>query len=245
MYPIRCPDCGQINHRDDLTFPYCGQCHQDLVRCTFCRHHEGSGCRHPRAYVHFTPDGEAAKHCPEFSAHTEVRGSRMMLKLPAPLWVSLLLLLVLTGLAAAAWFIDPIGRYFRGSPLRVQTTMPQQVEVDEPFIVKLAIQNLLDRPSTRVYVEIGSDFLSAVDWEVPYPHPERLESYQNRLLLEYEPLSPNSERVLQLPFIARHGGTAVFTAAIYAPSNQLIRRITVPIQVGGQPLSGPTQGGIQ
>lgn len=232
VFPIRCPECGLINHRDDPSYPQCGHCHTDLARCTYCRHHEGRGCRHSRAYVNYTDDGEAAKFCAEFRSHDEVRGSRMTTKVPAPLWVSSLLLLIFLSLTFAAWFIDPLGRYFiAGDPLRVETTVPEQVVAGQPFTASMHIINLLNRPSTRLYVEFDRDFLDTVEWSNLSPQPVRMDRSQNRLLLEYHELPAGADSLLKFTFIAHERGIAPFAAKIYAPSTQLQRNITVPIRV--------------
>jgi uncharacterized protein (DUF58 family) len=155
----------------------------------------------------------------------------MLAKLPAPLWVATLLLLILTGLAAATWFIDPIGRYFVGNPLRVETAVPQVVFVNEPFTVTMRLTNLINRPSSRIYLEIGDAFLRDMDWGTPSPPPERMDRYRNRLLLEFAPLPPNGQRIIQLPYTARRAPVAPFEAKIYAPSNQLHHKVLVPITV--------------
>lgn len=235
MFSVRCPECNELNHRDGPTFPFCGRCHHDLARCAYCRHHEGNGCRHPRAYVRYTPDGDAAKQCRDFASSHEVRGSRLVVGLPAPLWVSILLLLILGSMALAGWFIDPAGRYFFGSPLRVETAVPQQVLAGEPFKVDLLITNLLDHPSAHVTLDIDSAFLADVDWQLPDPRPERLEADRTRLLLEYEPLPRGAQRHLMLYFTPRRDGVVTFGARIYAPGNQLRSRIAAPIQVVPNP----------
>jgi len=233
MNAIRCPDCGQENYREDATYPYCSKCQEDLARCTACRHHEGTGCRHPRAFTRFTPDNQAAKDCPAFVSRHEVRGSRWLTQLAAPLWVSVLILLILGSLAAASWFIDPAARYFRGNPLRVETAVEQQAIAGHPFQVRMLITNVMDRPSTRLYVEIGSEFLAHADWIVPTPQPKRLELDRQRLLLEYESLPRNGQLQLLLTFIPRQEGTLNFIARVFAPSNQMRRVIAVPVQVNG------------
>ncbi|HEX2951119.1 MAG TPA: hypothetical protein VHV83_16365 [Armatimonadota bacterium] len=229
MFPIRCPECGQINFNDDLSYPHCSQCHEDLARCTYCRHHEGNGCKHPKAYSRFTPDGDAAKNCPEFRSRGEIRGSQLMAKLPAPLWVSALVLVILLSLTAATWFVDPAERYFLGNPLRVETAIPQEVLAGEPFQVTMRVTNLLNRPSSRIYVEIDNRFLSAVDWEMPQPQPERIDSDHNRLLLEYDSLPPNGQRTLLFTFTPRQASITPFTAKIFAPSNRLRHTMKIPI----------------
>lgn len=244
--PIRCPECGLVNHPDDVMFPHCGQCHELLVRCSSCRHHEGSGCRHPRAYVRYTADGDAAKTCPEFHARTEVRSSRMLALLPAPLWVSALLFLILACVMLAAWFIDPLGRYFHGNPLRVETAIPREVVAGEPFTVTMRLTNLLDRPSTHIYVEIDDSFLRSVNWaNQPSPHPSHIAHQRHKLILEYEPLPPGGQCLLEYPLIPRGDEIAPFSARVYSPSNQLRHTLNVPIQVAQGIMRDQTGGAYQ
>ena len=236
MYPIRCPECGLINHYDDVTFPLCGQCQTDLLRCACCRHHEGSGCSHPRAYVRYTEDGQAAKDCPDFHSRQEVRGSRLMARLPAPLWVSLLLGLILLGLLASSLFIDPRARYFVGSPLQVEMAIPSRTVVGRPFTITMRVTNLLaNQPSSRYYLVLNDDFFRIVQWDAPPPSAERMEASRNRLFFEYEPLPPGGQRILQFSFRPRLGGVAPFNAQIYSPSNQLRDQETreIPVLGGG------------
>jgi hypothetical protein len=156
----------------------------------------------------------------------------MTARVSAPLWVSALLLLLFLGLAAAASFIDPIERYFTGgNPLRVETTVPEQVAVGQPFRATMLVTNLLNRPSTRFYVEFGEDFLATAEWSDASPRPLRIDRSYNRLILVYDALPPRGQRPLQFSFIARGKGVMPFTVRIYAPSNQLQHNIVAPIKV--------------
>ena len=222
MYPIRCPECGLINHYDDVTFPLCGQCQTDLLRCACCRHHVGSGCAHPRAYLRYTEDGQAAKDCPDFHSRQEVRGSRLMARLPAPLWVSLLLGLILFALLASSLFIDPKARYFVGSPLRVEEAIPASTMVGRPFTITCGSPTCWRTSSaSRYYLVMNEDFFRIVRWEAPPPGVEHMQVSRNRLFFSYEPLPPSGQRTLQFSFRPRLGGMAHFNAQIYSPSNQL------------------------
>jgi len=233
MQTIRCPQCGLTNYPDDITYPRCGQCHEDLLRCTSCRHHEASGCHHARGQALYTPDQEAAKKCSDFRSRYEVRRPRMLWTIPAPVWVSMLLLAVIIGLGAAAWFIDPIGRYLHGNPIWPETVVPKQVTVGEPFYVTMRVRNLLNQTSTRIYIEIDKQFLAMADpiMPLPQPSPEYISRDSNRLVLQYQPLPAYGEMRLRLPFVPRASGTAPFIARIYAPSNQLRQEVSVPISV--------------
>jgi hypothetical protein len=231
LYPIRCPECGLVNHQDDLAYPHCGQCHEDLVRCSACQHHEANGCRHSRAYTRYTPDLEAAKDCPDYRPRTEIRGSRLLANWPSPLWVSTLLCLILLSLGLATWLIDPAGQYFHGSQLQIITNVPQQVVVDKPFAVTMDMANLLAQPSARIYVQIDANFLAMVDWRMPTPTPLRYGfDRHHALVLEFDPLPSYARRTITLPFVARHSGvtaparpgavTLPFIVTVYSPLNQ-------------------------
>lgn len=225
------------NHPDDISYPRCSQCHDDLVRCPACRHFEAGGCLHAREAVRFTPDGEAAKACPGFRSRNEVPDSRMRWNVPAPVWVSALLLLILAGLVLAAWFIDPAGRYIFGNPLRLETVVPAQVTLAQPFNVVMRITNLLDRNSTRIYIEVGGEFLASAAPGKPVlmingePALTRIGHYHNSLLLEAESLPANGQAIVQLPFTMLKRGSSPFIARVYAPSNQLRHVVKVPIEV--------------
>ncbi|MHB9130759.1 MAG: hypothetical protein ACYDBB_06675 [Armatimonadota bacterium] len=223
------------NHADDLGYPHCGYCHEDLVRCSACRHYEDGGCRHTRAYTNFTPDLEAAKTCSAFRSRHEVHAPHILANIPAPAWVSLFLLLVIFGLAGAVWFIDPLGRYFLGNPLRLETAIPTQVAVGQPFEVTMRVTNLLNRPSTHIYVEIGKEILAVADPGMPDPRPESISRMRDRILLEYEPLPAGKFEVLHIPFIPRKQGIAKFSAKVYAPINQLRNEVNVPFNVVRDP----------
>lgn len=199
------------------------------MRCPACRHFEAGECHHPHEAMRYTPDGEAAKNCPTFRSRNEVRDSRMHWNVPAPVWVSALLLLVMVALGVAAWFIDPAGRYLYGNPLRLETVVPAQVTVGQPFTVTMRITNLLDRESTHIYIEIGDKFLANAMPAMPAPEPLRIGHYKSRLLLEYDPLQAGGQSIIQLPFTPIHKGNAPFVAKVYAPSNQLRHIVNVPI----------------
>jgi len=225
---IVCPQCGMTNHPDDITYPRCNQCNEDLVRCPACRHFEAGGCHHPREAARYTPDGEAAKSCPSFRSRNELHDSSMQWNVPAPVWVSTLLLVILVGLCIAAWFIDPTGRYFRGNPLRLETMVPSQVMLGQQFYIKMRITNLMDRNSTRLYVEVGDEFLANALPGMPAPTPARISRTKNHLLLEYDPLPKYGWMTVLLPFTPMHKGAVPFTAKIYAPSNQLRQIVNTP-----------------
>lgn len=211
------------NHPDDISYPRCSQCHEDLVRCPACRHYEAGECHHPREAERYTPDGDAAKDCPSFRSRNEVRDIRMQWDVPAPVWVSSLLLVILLSLAVAAWFIDPALRYFRGNPLYLKHNVPPEVAVGQMFNIKMFITNPMNTTSTRYYIEIGEKFMAGVMPGVPMPEPLSVGHYRNRLVLEYDPLPSNSSQLVLLPFKALKKGTLSFSARIYAPRNQLVQ----------------------
>ena len=225
------------NHPDDISYPRCSHCHEDLVRCPACFHYEAGGCHHPREAARFTPDGEAAKDCPSFHSRNEVRDSHLHWNIPAPGWVSALMLLILLGLAIAGWFIDPSMRYFHGNPLRLETAVPFQASLGRPFNITMRITNKLGITSTRFYLEIGEQFMSDVLSGPPSPAPLSFArfttgQYKNRLVLEYDSLPAHGSENVLLPFIPRKKGALVFVARIYAPRNQLVGEVrSIPIQV--------------
>lgn len=183
----------------------------------------------------YTADGQAAKACPEFHSHQEQRAPRLLSSLPAPLWVSLFISMILLALLLATLFIDQKGRYFFGSPLQVDTAIPAHAIVGHPFTITMRVTNLLtDQPSSRYYLVISDEFFRIMQWDAPPPRAERLDVSHHRLFFEYEPLPPSGQRTLQFSFIPRLGGTAPFIAQIYSPSNQLLRdQLEQHIQVTG------------
>ncbi len=231
MLPIRCPQCGQINQPDDIGFPRCGQCHADLVRCADCRHLEGGACVHTQHYGRFTPDLEAAKHCPGFASRYALRGPRMAWTIPAAAWVPLLLLVVMLGLAASAFFLDPAGRFISGNPLRLEAVVQQQAYVGQPFEVDLRIINMFPQASSHIYLEFPQEFLDEADPNEPFPKPYQVSRFRDRLLLEYEPLPGGGQRTIRFLFTPHHRGTIQFVARLYAPSNQLRHEVKAPIEV--------------
>ena len=241
MVTIRCPSCGTLNHADDLSYPRCGQCHEDLVHCGDCRHYEAGACAHPQAHLLFTPDLEAAKQCPTFVSRHEKRDARIFAAMPAPLWMVLLVTIIIGALAAIAWFIDPRGRYFVGNPLELKLQIPAQVVTNQPFMIAMRITNLLPERSTRIFVEIGEEYLLDAVPGMPFPPPLRITRGPERLLLEYGPLGSHAQLPLQLPFVQRKRGVAMFVARIYAPENRLFREIRMPISAIGMS-SLPSEG---
>lgn len=229
MRMIRCPHCGMLNRSDDIAYPRCGQCHEDLVRCASCRQYHDTDCRHAHGLSHFHADGEGAKECPYFDSRHTVREPNMLWTVPAPVWISAMLFLLVCVLFAAAWFVDPAARYFLGNPLRLETSVPAQVTVGDPFQVTMRVRNLADRASTRIYLEIGEEFLAHATYSQPNPAPRRISSYRGRLLFEYDPLPAHGQQVLVLPFTLEDAQTVPFVARIYAPINQLRHPVSVPI----------------
>ncbi len=231
MLPIRCPQCGLINHADDFSFPRCGQCHDDLVRCGTCAHLESDACVLPAGQRYFTPDLEGAKQCPRFTSRHSVRGTRLLLHIPAPVWMSGMLLLLFGVLLLGTWFIDPAWRYFRGNPIELKAIVPTQVMVGRPAVVTMRVVNKLNRASTRLYFDIGDDFLSAVKPGMPIPEPLRVTQVEKHLLLEYGELPAGGQMILQIPFIPQRVGTRAFSVRIFAPSNQLQQELSAPVAI--------------
>ncbi|MHB0936035.1 MAG: hypothetical protein ACYDCO_04190 [Armatimonadota bacterium] len=197
------------------------------MRCSYCRHYEGGACAHPRAHVHFAPDLEAAKSCPAFRSQFEVRDSRLLAQLPAPLWVVFLLTLIVGSLTAAAWFIDPYGRYFFGNPLDLRADVPAMVTVGKPFTVTLRITNLLDKArSTPVYIEvIGNEYqlVSASS------QPRKITYNSEHFVLEYPPLDSGAMQSIRLQMVQRKLGGARFIARVYAPANHQSHEVNTEI----------------
>lgn len=231
MLPIRCPQCGLINHADDFAFPRCGQCHDDLVRCAACTHLDGDACALHEGQRYFTPDMEGAKQCPRFTSKHAVRGTRLLLHIPAPLWMSGMLLLLFGVLLLGTWFIDPAWRYFRGNPIELNAVLPAQATVGKPGVIALRVTNKLNRVSTRLYFDIGDDFMSAVKAGMPVPEPLRVTQAEKRLLLEYGQLAPGGQMVVQLPFVPQQIGPRTFSVRIYAPSNQLQQELSAQVAI--------------
>lgn len=154
-----------------------------------------------------------------------------MARIAAPIWVSLLLVVIFAGIALTALFIDSSNRYLYGNPLHVDTAIPKHVVAGQSFVVAMRISNTINRPSSHVYINVDKSFLAVVDWVMPLPKPLRIDRSRNRFIIEYEPIDARGDRVIQLPFIARHAGYVPFMAEIYAPSNQLRQTITAPIIV--------------
>lgn len=230
MTTIRCPHCGTLNHADDFGYPRCSQCHEDLVRCSYCRHFDGGTCTHPRAHVNFTPDLEAAKSCPAFRSRFEARDARILAQLPAPLWVVFLLTLIVGSLTAAAWFIDPYGRYFFGNPLDLRADVPAVVTINQPFTITLRITNMLDTVrSTPVYIEIGEEYVSAALAGQASPAPRKVTYSSNHYVLEYGPLGRGAVLPVRLQFIQHKLGEARFVARVYAPGNHLSHEVNTTI----------------
>ncbi|MHB9026752.1 MAG: hypothetical protein ACYC7E_21685 [Armatimonadota bacterium] len=237
MLTVRCPQCGTKNNQDDIGFPLCSQCQADLVLCASCRHVEGTGCGHPVARARYSGDPNDAKGCPEFRSAHEERRPRMLWQVPAPVWVSFLLLTLLLAIFGASLFIDPAGSYLRGNPLRLETVAPAQVRQGEVDVVKLRVTNLLNRPSTRIYILVDKEFLAEADLVEPQPKPERVNPDRNRFVLEYPPVPARRSMLIKIGFIPRRSGSVTFSAKVYAPSHQLRHAVTVPIlvpKIGGE-----------
>lgn len=240
MTTIRCPHCGTQNHADDFGYPRCSQCHEDLVRCNYCRHFEAGACTHPRAYIHFTPDLEAAKSCPAFRSQFEVRDARMLAQLPAPLWVVFLLTLVVGCLTAAAWFIDPYGRYFFGNPLDLRADVPAIVAVGKPFTVTLRITNLLDKArSTPIMIEVIGDEYQLISAS---NQPRKITYNNEHFVLEYAPLDSGAMRSIRLQLVQRKLGEARFIARVYAPGNHQSHEVNTEIFALANLVDGGVEG---
>ena len=239
MATIRCPHCQTQNDENNIGFPLCAQCHEDLMRCDDCVSFEGSACRHPQMHDRYTPDGEFAKKCPAFQSRYEERKSQWITVIPAPIWISFSLLLVVLGLSLLAWGIDPAGRYFFGNRLQVELTMPEQVVVNKPFQVIMRLANPLEQPSTHVYIEIGEEFLTAAIAGTPTPRPERIVHIrpQNRLMFGYDPLPPRGLQQFSLPFTVVRRGDIPLVVRIYSPISHLCKEIRTSVLAQDMPVS--------
>jgi len=232
-----------LNHADDLSYPRCGQCHEDLVRCPFCRHYEEGACAHPRARAQYTPDGEAAKQCAAYRSRHETNDPRILHNLPAPLWVLSLLALVVGMLTTAICFVDPSGWYFFGvgKSLKLEMQVPTRVIHHQEFYVTLHITNYFPGRSTPIYLEIPREYLSAATPGMPTPRPREFIQNKDHAIFTYAPLEEGEERAILLPLVQNQLGEAMFHARIYAPRNHLFQEVKMPIvAVAGHSL--PEQG---
>lgn len=219
-----------LNHAEDIGFPRCGQCHEDLVRCPGCRHYEDNRCTHPQAHARYTPDQEAAKACPSFRSRDEERDPRFIANLPPPLWVIFLLMVILLGLAALTWSIDPKGYYFRGFPLALETRIPKQVMVNHPFPITMRLLNRQQRTSTRVYIDVGGGTFTLAPPLLTGQLPVSITRRNGRMLLEYNGLPAGGQVVVQFSIIPLEKGALNFEANVYAPNSHLNHRVAEVIK---------------
>jgi hypothetical protein len=249
--PIRCPECGTLTFPDDPGFPRCSQCHEDLLRCPWCHHHNGQTCTHRHATAWYAPEGEAAKRCPFFDSRHTIRPSRIAGTLPAPVWVLGILAVIMGGLMVSIWFVDPSWMRFAGQPVRLETIMPAEAIIGKPFTVTLRMTNRWHHPTHRVTIEIGDEVLAAATPGMPTPIPTRMSYTARRLLLEYSPPATNRVWELQLPFTPQVRGRVIFSARIWAPRDQLrqlirteftIREAPSRLSEPVAPTSGPIEG---
>lgn len=237
MNAIRCPQCGMLNQSDDIGFPRCGQCHEDLVRCSSCRFWEATGCRHPQEHVRYTADDDVAKRCPGFRARTDERGPRLLSTIPAPFWVSTVLFLILLILIGSTWMLDPGSPLFsKNNPITLETMIPLHVRVGEPFLVRMQLTNREHADSSRIFIEVDRLFLGNVEPLMPVPAPRHMSIEHQTLLLEYDQLPPHGTMEIVLPFVAATPGNVPFAARVYSPLNYL-RQETVSEPIIIQPAS--------
>jgi hypothetical protein len=232
---IRCPICGRDNTEADEGFPLCSNCHTDLVVCEHCVSFENGHCTHPREYVHWTPDGNGAKECPAFHSHFARAPQHWRRTVPAPVWVTGLLLLVVITFLLASLFIDREGRYFQGEKINLETVVPARARAGERCYVVMRIANPLDRTSTHLYIEV-QDPTDLVG--VPDPVPDRTYRDAERVFMEYAPLAPGGWITVKIPFLPRDPGVINVMARLYAPRTQFRQEVPIKIEVVARRPSG-------
>ncbi len=193
MFPIKCPQCGLVNEPDDVSFPRCGGCSEELVECAACRHYVDMACDDANGARLFSPDRNVAPRCGAFRSRYEVRGSRWLRSLPAPAWVACTLLFVLIGLTALIWLIDPDGQLWSGRErLTIHVTMPAEMKLGVQNTVEIMVRNPAKRRGARWYLELEGSLCSntLAEMSMPMPEPTSIardnkgKSYQ----LEYPPV---------------------------------------------------------
>jgi len=236
-----------LNHDDDIGYPYCGQCHEDLVRCSDCRHFQANACTHPREQARFTPDLGAARSCPAFQSRYRERDDRLFTKLPAPVWLVSLLLFILLMLSATIVFLDPSYRYFRGTQLMVSLVpVPENppVQLNQPLDVTLRIFNLMNVRSTPLFIEIKEQDLLAAQFVTATPNPVRITRVPGQLLrLEYAPIGPRAERPVKLTIVPTRPGVSDFAVSVYSQRSHKAIQVGTRIRAttGYQPVYTPEE----
>lgn len=193
MFPIKCPQCGLVNEPDDVSFPRCSGCNEELVACASCRHYVDMHCEDPAGERLFSPDRNVAQKCPSFHSRDEVRGSRWLRALPAPVWVAITLLLLVIGITAVIWVIDPDGQLWSGrEQLSIDVTVPAQMQLGVLNTVEILIKNPTHNRVSRWYLELDGSLCSntAAEMSMPLPEPTTLKrnSEGTNYQLEFPPV---------------------------------------------------------
>lgn len=193
MFTIKCPQCGLVNDPQDVGFPRCSGCGEGLVDCAACRHYSDLTCDDPVGGKLFSPDRNVAPKCPSFRSRYEVSGSRWLQSLPAPAWVASALLLLLLGITALIWYVDPNGTLWtERERLQIKVAVPAQMKIGVQNTVEITVENPIQDKGSRYYLELEGTLCSNVFAEMSMPSPEPISLSRDgkglKYLLEYPPV---------------------------------------------------------
>ncbi len=218
VFSIKCPQCGLVNEPDDVNFPQCGGCGEELVACAACRHYVDLACDDARGAALFSPDRNSAPRCPAFHSRYEVRGSRWLRALPAPAWVAATLLIVLLGTTALIWILSPDGQLWSGrEQLKMEVAMPAQMQLGVPATVEVTVRNAAGQMGSRWYLELTGSLCSNTLAEMSMPMPEPASITRDRegktFQLEYPPVK--DWKKIRLFFRPKRAGEQTLVIKLY------------------------------
>ncbi|HID07183.1 MAG TPA: hypothetical protein EYP10_08540, partial [Armatimonadetes bacterium] len=172
MLVLRCPRCGTVTYEGHFTFPVCHKCHENLLKCRYCRHYPGDGRRcHKVAdnpYIH----GDDVRACPSY---------RSTLQNPATVWgmsrisaVACILISAILGIIVAVVSILPTPSQLRDMHF-ITINCPREAVRGKRLVAVLRISHNVHEQPTTIRISIPRKVLDAFaivqvtpipDWEV-------------------------------------------------------------------------------
>jgi hypothetical protein len=218
---------------DNVRFPRCAECNEDLRQCASCRHYEAMACHDPVGARLFSLDTNAAMDCPSFASNYAVSG--WLRSLPAPGWVALSLLLLLVCVTAFIYFIEPDMQLVAGNEkLHMMVSVESLATVGRQCRMNILMRNEGRRASSRYFIVLDGSLLSVVDTNMPLPVPKSItqDEISNRLVMEYKPIAPHGWTVVRLYFTPRRQpGDYRLHVSLYSPNYKCYQEANAPVKV--------------
>ena len=223
MQRIPCPICKRENIIEPGKISNCAVCDVDLVLCKYCIFlNNNESCGHAKGDQYYLPNGEGAKNCSYYESRYK-REPTLWEKIPAHVWVAISIALAFILLTIVAYSIDPEMRHFRGNELQVNIEVIDNLTTGNKKALYINVINPLQIKSTDITLQISGDFISnvligqPVITNIPGVFPKKIQKYENKLTITLDPLAPDSNYIIIIPYNPNYIGEKNLHIQVFAP----------------------------